>query len=237
MRTLVSSAELEDLGEGIVLYYTGGRLQEMRCVDIDGLAMCCLGLRVVYEKFAEEDPDKIGFLADGKTPLRVYRSGKAADVLYGAGTVVLDSYLLRGGMSSRRRFTLAHETAHYILERHNPVQIACFKRELDTRKNCSAAELKEVYSVMDAQADRLAAVLLMPKTAFQSVLAEYTGKKRIPIYGDYTFLPEDKLEMQRAADCMGVSFSAFKNRLRELNLLEHHSLQEYLKYNLKLEGK
>ena len=46
-----------------------------RWIDIEGLANY-LGMTVVFETFAEEDRDKVGFLADGRTPLKIRRRPK-----------------------------------------------------------------------------------------------------------------------------------------------------------------
>lgn len=42
-------------------------------------------------------------------------------------SVVLDKYLLLKSEFGKRRFTLAHEAAHKLLEKHNPMQSAAFR--------------------------------------------------------------------------------------------------------------
>ena len=70
MSTYISNRELEELGEGLTRHYLEQAHIHMaaRCIDIEGLANY-LGMTVVFETFAEEDRDKVGFLADGRTPL------------------------------------------------------------------------------------------------------------------------------------------------------------------------
>ncbi len=41
------------------------------CVDIEGLVTDYLGLVVVYENIAEDDPNKIAFLSNGMTALKL----------------------------------------------------------------------------------------------------------------------------------------------------------------------
>ena len=78
MNSYISNRELDELGDGIVRRYLArsGMHGAERCIDIEGLANF-LGLTVVYEQFAERDLDKIGFLADGSTPLMIRRNGAA----------------------------------------------------------------------------------------------------------------------------------------------------------------
>ena len=76
MSTYISNRELEELGEGLTRHYLENAHVQMaaRCIDIEGLANY-LGMTVVFETFAEEDRDKVGFLADGRTPLKIRRKG------------------------------------------------------------------------------------------------------------------------------------------------------------------
>ena len=48
--------------------------------------------------------------------------------------------------------------------------------------------------------------------------------------------PEDKLNAQRMADSLGVSYSAFLNRLKELSLLDVRPLSEYITGGLQIGG-
>ena len=63
MSTYISNRELEELGEGLTRHYLENAHIHMaaRCIDIEGLANY-LGMTVVFETFAEEDRDKVGFL-------------------------------------------------------------------------------------------------------------------------------------------------------------------------------
>ena len=110
MSTYISNRELEELGEGLTRHYLENAHVQMaaRCIDIEGLANY-LGMTVVFETFAEEDRDKVGFLADGRTPLKIRRKGSIVSFCFPLGTIVLDSFLRQDKESGRRRFTIAHE--------------------------------------------------------------------------------------------------------------------------------
>ncbi|MCD8361727.1 MAG: ImmA/IrrE family metallo-endopeptidase [Lachnospiraceae bacterium] len=233
MRNYISNAELEELGEGIILGYTKGETDKLERIDIEGLITEYLHLAIEYKRFAEDDMSKIGFLANGITPLCIYSGNRKIERVFGKGTIVLDSFLLRKEESGRRRFTLSHEAAHWLLERHNPPQVA-FRTEYDEEQEYSVKELRRMFSMMESQADRLAAVMLMPEYTVRNALRRYAGTSRIKVYGNSVFAQKEKIAMQRMADHMGVSWSALYYRLKELNLLEPRDIQEYLSENLKL---
>ena len=75
---IFSYEELDELGEGMIRQYLGKEAERTCCVDIEGFVTDFLKLPLLYRNFAEEDSDKIGFIADGVTPLRVCENGTVA---------------------------------------------------------------------------------------------------------------------------------------------------------------
>lgn len=133
MKQFIPNRELDELGTGVVLTYLkkSGTAGLPRCVDIEGIANS-MGLNVVYETFAEDDFDKIGFLSDGITPLKIKRGNRTVPFLFPLGTIVVEADLRKERESGKRRFTIAHEVAHHILGRHNPVPQ--FQRTFDAER-------------------------------------------------------------------------------------------------------
>lgn len=86
---IFSYEELDELGEGLIRQYLGKEAERTCCVDIEGFVTDFLKLPLLYRSFAEEDSDKIGFIADGVTPLRVYENGAVVRRVYPGGTIVL----------------------------------------------------------------------------------------------------------------------------------------------------
>lgn len=237
MKTLVTNAELEQVGEGLIRRYIGDKYPPPKCIDIEGFITDYLCLSIVYASIAEADRDKIGFLSDGKYPLKVYENGQAVEHIFPAGTVVLDRFLLRDDRSGQRRFTLAHEAAHLIFERMSPLAPGpCFNRYFDVERNYCVSELYDRFNLCEAQTDRLASVLLMPHFLAERALAEYTDGQHIPVYGNGVLKVRDKVTMQTMANEMGVSFSALLNRLRELGWLEHRDISEYIDSEMRFGG-
>ena len=227
MNEYLKNRELEELGDGIVrrfLSSSGGTGAE-RCIDIDGLARS-LGLNVVYHPFAEEDPDKVGFLADGYTTLMIRKDGRADPFLFPLGTVVVDSYLLREEESGRRRFTIAHEVAPHVMNRHRPMPQ--FHRFFDPERAYTAEELGRQLNWVENRADRLAAVILMPGFTVSLALNDFNRGERVRIYGENVLADRERKVIHKMAAQVGASFTAMMIRLRELDLLEYRPLIEYL---------
>ena len=226
MNSLISNRELDELGDGLVRHYLAhsGMQATARCIDIEGLANF-LGLTVTYESFAEKDFDKIGFLSDGKTPLLVRRGGRVVSFLFPLGTIVLDVSLHADKESGRCRFTIAHEIAHFMIDQHRPA--AQYHRTFDAEKKYSVAEMNELFNIVENQADRLAAAILMPRFTVDRALDDFYKGKRIPVYGQNIIAPKEDKAISRMAAQIGVSYSAMLIRLRQFGLLDYHPVDEY----------
>ena len=141
---IFSYEELDELGEGLIRQYLGKEAERTCCVDIEGFVTDFLKLPLLYRSFAEEDSDKIGFIADGVTPLRVYEGGTVVRRVYPRGTIVIERCLRQEHESGRRRFTISHECAHYIMDRAFPS--AAFHREFDNERIYSQEDFKNLFS-------------------------------------------------------------------------------------------
>ena len=205
---IFSYEELDELGEGLIRQYLGKEAGRTCCVDIEGFATDFLKLALLYRSFAEEDSDKIGFIADGVTPLRVYENGAVVRRVYPGGTIVIERCL------------------HYIMDRAVPS--AAFHREFDGERAYTQEDFKNLFSFRETQVDRMGAALLMPRFMVRNVALMHGCTDRIPVYGDSVLRTADKLRIKQMANAMGVSFSAFLIRLRELDCLCYRPLAEYI---------
>ena len=227
MKNCISNRELDELGDCLVRRYLerSGMKNAEKCIDIGGIAND-LGLAVVFETFAERDMDKIGFLADGKTSLLIRRDGQVVSFLFPLGTIVLDSILHADNESGRCRFTVAHEVAHFVIDRHCPSPR--FHRAFETGKNYTIAELSEHFNIVESQADRLASALLMPRFTVDRALSDFHEGKPIPVYGQNVFADQDRKVISKMASQIGVSYTALVIRLRQFSLLDYLPVEEYL---------
>ncbi len=240
VKTLTTYYEIEALCEGMIAdFFRRKQYTGMLCVDIEAFVREYLGLRIVYESLAEPDPGRVGFFSDGVRPLRVRRGERKEQVVFPARTVVIDRYLLTPGESARKRFTIAHEGAHDILERHVPLQTspaAAFHSAYDPDMTYTRDMLRGMLSVNESYTNRAAACLLMPAFLVEQVLERHNGSRKVIIYDGGVLAQDQKLLIQKMADTMGVSYTAFSVRLSELDLYESRPLEEYLYGGLRYGG-
>lgn len=167
----------------------------------------------------------------------IYQDGRIIPFIFPKDTIVLDKFLLAEKEQGRRRFTMAHEASHHILERmHADTNAARFHTEFDNERVYTPDELAQMFASREWQADTMGASLLMPKFIVENALAKFTNSKPIKIYGDNTFAKRDKELIRRMATYLGVSYTALVIRLRGLDMLEYHDISEYISNELQLGG-
>ena len=238
MSNYLSRAELEEISEGLIRVYASQHKNKVvQSIDIEHFITDFLKLKIEYTAFAENDSGKIGFLADGQTPLLIYQDGRIIPFIFPKDTIVLDKFLLAEKEQGRRRFTMAHEASHHILERmHADTNAARFHTEFDNERVYTPDELAQMFASREWQADTMGASLLMPKFIVENALAKFTNSKPIKIYGDTTFAKRDKEIIRKMANYLGVSYTALVIRLRGLDMLEYHDISEYISNELQLGG-
>lgn len=239
MKTFTTYAEIEKLCEAMILDYQKQKKYEaVFCVDIEGFVTEYLGLDIVYENFAEEDPGRIGFFSDGKRPLRLSRDGRIQDIVFPENTIVIDRYLLDPCESGRKRFAIAHEGAHMVVKRHVPFrhESYAFYSEFDRDTSYTKTLLREMMNLQESYANRTAACLLMPRFMVDRILEQHNEGKRLMAYEGMILSKTGKIRIQRMADAAGVSFTAFFTRLQELKLIDLRPVEEYFRSDLAVGG-
>ena len=68
------------------------------------------------------------------------------------------------------------------------------------------------------------------------VLKKHNDSRKVIIYDGNILSQDQKLLIQRLADAMGVSYTAFFHRLSELDLFERRPVEEYLHGGLRYGG-
>ncbi len=232
MKGFISARELTEITQGLVALHHG--TPSPPWVDIDSLVTKTLRLPVVYERFATADSDCVGFTSNGETPLAVFRNGRSTEVLYPKDTIVLEEYLSYPNEEYTRRFTLAHEVGHVLLNRADPLQqAACFNRLYDNERQYTMEDLRAHLKLSETQANHIAAALLMPYGTLSGLVRAHTKRRKLPVYGDSVFLPETKVILHEMSRQLGVSHTTLLIQLRKYNLLSHHSIDEYIKKHLR----
>lgn len=222
----LSNASIDALGNSLMRKYMSGKANNLLSVDIEGFVRDYLKLPVVYHRFAENDATKLGFISDGRTPLNIFFGNKIIQKVFPKGTIVIEEYLMKKSETGRRRFTIAHEAAHYIMDRS--LATASFHREFDGEKTYSPDELKATFNIAETNVDRLAAALLMPEYLIRNYLTQSKREYGIFIYDDGFIRPEDNCFLQMMAADIGTSVTALLIRIKELGLYVRKSMNEYI---------
>ena len=232
MKRFTSNDEIEDLCEAMIKdFFKSKHYTNVMCVDIEAFVREYLGVPIVYETFAEPDPGRVGFLSDGKRPLMVRRNGKVEEITFPPRTAVIEKFLLGPRESARKRFTIAHEGAHDVLDRHIPLQtspMAAFHSEYDPEATYTPELLKDMLSLNEYFTNRAAACLLMPRFLVARVLKRHNQSMKVILYENNILAQDQKILIQKMADTLGVSYTAFFNRLKELDLFDCRPIEEYL---------
>ena len=208
MRRFTSDDEIESLCQAMIQDFFRSRHNTSGlCVDIEAFVTDYLGLQIVYESFAEQDPGRIGFLSDGNRPLWVWRDGWKRPVMFPEDTVVIDRFLLNPKENARRRFTIAHEGSHHMMNRHIPIQAnptAAFHSEFDSDKEYTPELLKDMMSLNECLTNRAAACFLMPGFLVDRVIKRYNRGKPVTIYESGILSQDQKLLIQKMANAIFV---------------------------------
>lgn len=233
-KPFLRNSEIDELCERLIYEYMGDESAE-KPVDIIGFTTGFLKLTILYANIAEEDMGKLGFLADGITPLLVHYKGQTVSHVFPEKTIVLDRFLKSEKERNRRFFTIAHEAFHYLnsLVNHVPQQ-AAFHNEFDRDCHYTRDELAQLMNIQECQADRGAAALLMPKFLLQQTCMRFTGGKPIAVYGNSIFSAADRAVLYEIAEYLRVSFTALIIRMEHLKLFEKHDFSEYVSSELHL---
>ena len=238
MSIYMSRAELNEISEGLITAYANKfNNRVIQSVDIEHFITEFLKLKIEYTSFAEDDAGRIGFLADGETPLLIHQNGKIVPFVFMRDTIVLDKFLLSEKEQGRRRFTMAHEASHHILSKMYAMpSTGKFHTEYDSERSYSKEELAQIFASVEWQADTMGASLLMPKRVIENALAKYNRSNPIMIYGDNTLTAKDKSVIRRMANYIGVSYTALYIRLKDMGLFEYHDILDYISNELNLGG-
>ena len=108
--------EIDEIGEGIIRKYNYQAFIQGDPTDIEGFIADHLNYRIVYDRLADKDAGRMAFLADGKDTMWVWRDGKRVEVIPPEGMIVIDEFLRQEKNKTRRRFVLAHEAGHIIMD-------------------------------------------------------------------------------------------------------------------------
>lgn len=137
-----TNEEIDEIGEGLIRKYDYNAFIRGESTNIEGFITEHLNYRIVYDRIADSDAGRMAFLSDGKTPLWVWRNGKRTQVIPPSNTIIIDEFLRQENAKTRRRFILAHEAGHIIMDLLCNVPVtAAFNNEFDSEQSYSIQDL------------------------------------------------------------------------------------------------
>ena len=233
MKYYHTNDEIDEIGEGLIRQFDFCSYSQGCAVDIEKFITDYLKYRITYDNIAERDASKTAFLGDGKASLCVWRNGKREDIIPQADQIVIDTHFSQDSLNAPRRFILAHEAGHIIMDKlYGNTATAAYNNEFDVEREYSLQELCDLFSIKEAQATSMGVALLMPKTLITSLLRMFKGKKCIPIYGNSVLLDCDRKIIGDMAEHFNVSYKSMFYRIRSLKLFEYRLIDEYIAMNL-----
>ena len=228
-----TNEEIDEIGEGLIRKYDYNAFIGGESTNIEGFITEHLNYRIVYDRIADNDAGRMAFLSDGKTPLWVWRNGRRTQIIPPPNTIVIDEFLLQENTKTRRRFILAHEAGHIIMDLLCNVPVAAaFNNEFDREQNYSIQDLACMFNINENKATSMGVALLMPKTSVINRTKQLITTKRIPLYGNSVLCDKDRMVISKLAEHFQVSYKSMFYRLRDLKMFEPRDIDEYLAQNL-----
>lgn len=230
--------EIDEIGEGLIRKYNYQAFIQGESTDIEGFITSHLNYRIVYDKLATRDAGKMAFLSDGKTTLTLWREGKRVEVLPPEGMIVVDDYLCQEKNKARKRFVLAHEAGHIIMDLLNNRPItAAYNNDFDVEQEYSINELSALFDIKESRATLMGVALLLPKTLVINRVGTMIGfNKKIPLYGSSVLCDGDRVLVSKLAGHFQVSYKSMFYRLRDLKLFAPKEIDEYIDSSLGILG-
>ena len=195
-------------------------------VDIVGFARF-LGLDLRFVTFCD-DLVRLGFYSDGETAVTIMSANGPVRKVFPKNTILISNTLRPEERINKLRFTVAHETSHYIRDfmSGKPAK-AAYMTDFDPKDEISAEDFKRIMTYEERMADKCAAALLMPRKLVVNTVRIVMDDKSIKVYGEDNYDEDTKCKLKEIADFMQVSVLALTIRLKTLRLLEKHSIEEF----------
>ena len=228
---------LEEYAENLVHDFSPKSLHTPGTVDIDRFIEYYLGLSIDF-RHIHYDRTILGMTAfsDGVIDVLNIDTNQPETMVLKKGTVIIDTSLSLKRNIKRRRFTIAHESSHWLLHRkalapENPYgNIGAFQNQYlaaKTGKIDYSRSDKERNDIerMERQADFLASAILMPRPAlrksYKMFFSSINEKRRI-LVKDCKNPKEKEYANQLAlyvSDVYNVSKRAASIRLEKLGAI------------------
>lgn len=248
---VLSKVDMDSIAEYILRDYDRKVLSEPSPLNIEGFAEFYVGLQMDYQDLTH-NRSILGMMVFNDCQVPVYDAirQEAKYISVTEGTALIDNSLLDEDQRRRGRFTVGHESSHWIFHRKkyrrkNENQLSLFGGIEDKTKpvlicktvNVEGIAQKSNFSTdenwIEWQADYMSSALLMPKVTFTVAVQQMF--KQVGIHeGLYERGLDSDLdiwvgEMPRyLADIFDVSIQAAAIRLKALNLIREKTVTKQI---------
>ena len=225
---IIRKEEMDDIAEMVLGEYAPHNLRYPCAVDIAGIAENALNL-TIESRYLSHNNEILGVTIFHDSDVPCYNQQLQPEIVHlSYGTVIIHKGLVGMESRTRKRFTLAHETSHWMLHRsYNsptnqtyqfrkgfPGYIACRSAQIEASRH----HLQSDNDWAEWQADSLAAALLMPKETFIQAAWDELGLG-VGVYRGRTNSYQYYESLARIASQFQVSKKAVSIRLQQLGLI------------------
>ena len=229
---LLSAAEIEEIADKVLSAFAPQTLLAPMAVDIENIAQEQLDL-TIKNRYFSQNGDVLGMMVFDDFSAALYGEDKQwRKEVFESGTMIVDQRLRDNEQIGRRRFTIGHETSHWLLHRpyHSGLglsyqlrgkqyqnMVAC--RVGSSFRSCNAYRTDHEWE--EWQADHLSASLLMPRMMFR-----YAAQEIMRQHGYGTYLVEHtrggelNTVVSELSELFNVSHTAARVRLRQFGIIK-----------------
>lgn len=184
---ILSKDDMDFMAENLLRDYNEQTLSEPSPVDIETFAEFYLGLQMDFQDLTHNG-SILGMMVFNECKVPVYdaKNQEAKYIPVGEGTVLIDNSLLKEDKKRRGRFTLGHESGHWLFHRKkywvDPNQLSIFNVDkIEPVIKCKTVNVESIVQKnrfnsdddwMEWQADYMSSALLMPKVTFMMAVKE-----------------------------------------------------------------
>jgi Zn-dependent peptidase ImmA (M78 family) len=225
---IIRKEQMDDIAEMVLSEYAPRSLCYPCAVDISGIAENAFNL-TIESRYLAHNNEILGVTIFHDSDVPCYDQQLQPEIVrIPYGTVIIHKGLAGMESRTRRRFTLAHESSHWILHRsyNSPTNLTYqFRKQFHGYIACRSVNIESHRHPMltdhdweEWQADTLAAALLMPKEPFLEAARDELGLG-LGFYRGRTNSFQYCESLARIASRFQVSKKAISIRLEQLGLI------------------
>lgn len=236
-RYILSKKDIDNIATAILKEYSPQNLTTPVPLDTSDLLENYLGLTIKRKYIGTIRSGILGLVVmNDMAQIPSYDERLRPTVLEETfGTVLISPHLMRQGEAPRKRFTEAHEGAHFVL--HREYFSRCSKDSANGKINsrdyiaCRQSDMRDIIPQKETQwvewqANSLAAALLMPRNIFCEYCHSVIRRKAI-LDGYLEDQPDSyqvstKHIINNVAKRFNVSHKAAQIRMSEVGLIKEH---------------